>query len=322
MNDITKKLSFLEKSIAEFYKIFGRHNLPWRKVHISPYEVWVSEIMLQQTQVSRVEKYYKNFLERFPDIDALAKSSWEEFLPYYAGLGYYRRGQNMLKTAKKIVELYNGKFPSDKKELMKLSGIGSYTADAILCFAYEKNVLAFDTNLKKIFGRYLCGDKNAKFGKEVVVNGLKCKKKWLNGALMDFSNIICLRKPKCLICPLKEKCKYYKEAGKKEWSQKMPKKSFPTKEAQVFLWLHRDHREYYSPNPDHFEIFHLNKDHNTRDAMKKYFFEKYGLKLSVRPPHKKTYIDNIPTLFVNAQILLGEHEFGVFKKEEITQFTS
>ncbi|MBI2463808.1 A/G-specific adenine glycosylase [Candidatus Peregrinibacteria bacterium] len=312
-------LFFFEKTIQNFYKKEGRKILPWRKKDISAYKVWVSEIMLQQTQVGRVIAYYVRFLKRFPDIFSLAKASWEEFLPYYAGLGYYRRGQNMLKTARVIVSEYEGMFPDNKEKLMKLPGVGEYTACAILSFAYGKNVVAFDTNLKRVFGRFLFGSKYAELDKNDIARSLNSDKKMLNAAIMDFANSICLNRPRCNICPLSEKCLYFKEKGEREYVLKKEKKHFPTKDARVFLWLHREHREYYSANPDRFEVFILDKKMNSRDGIKRYFSEHYGLELAVRPPHRKTFVDEIPTLFVNAQILLGDHEFAIFAKEDIEE---
>lgn len=314
------KTEDFEKIIQDFYKKEGRKTLPWRKKDVSAYEVWVSEVMLQQTQVSRVIAYYEHFLKRFPDVFFLANASWEEFLPYYAGLGYYRRGRNMLKTAQVIVNEYGGIFPYDKKNLMKLQGVGEYTACAILAFAYGKNVLAFDTNLKRVFGRFFAGSKYAELNKNDIERSLNSDKRILNAAIMDFANTICLNRPRCNLCLLFEKCLYGKEKGHGEYMRKKEKRHFPTKDAQIFLWLHREHREYYSPNPDRFEVFKLDKKINTREGIKRYFCEHYGLELAVRPPYKKTFVDNIPTLFVNAQILLGDHEFAFFGKEEVEEW--
>lgn len=308
---------FFQEHISEFYKSKGRKNLPWRKKNITAYEVWVSEIMLQQTQVSRVIDYFNNCITRFPTVFELANATWEEFLPYYAGLGYYRRGQNMLKTAKMVVEDYGGEFPRTKQELCSLPGIGDYTASAILSFAYNDNHLAFDTNLQRVFGRYLYGDKKAALDTEKINTSFQRDTQKFNGAIMDFANLICTSKPKCLECPLTEKCRYYLEDGKNEVKNVKQKENFPTREAQVFLWLHKEHQEYYSPNPDEFEVFVLPPSVNNREKIKNYFRLHYGLELAVRPPHKKTFVDNKPTLFINAQILLGDHEFGVFGKEEI-----
>lgn len=309
-------MKFFEKKIKIFYSLFGRKNLPWRE-NISDYNVWVSEIMLQQTQVSRVIGYYNNFLKKFPTIFHVARASWKFFFPYFKGLGYYGRGRSMLETAKIIVKNYNGLFPQNKKLLMELPGIGEYAASAILSFAFGKNVLALDTNAKRVYGRFFYGSKNSVLHKNTLEKKLLLEKKVLNAAIMDFANIICTKNPKCEICPLQKKCKYYTTKGKKELFRKKIFTKFPVKYAQAYLWLHKDHKEYYSSNPDFFEVFKFASPVNTRNAIKKYFKKKYRLEISIRPPHKKIYINGIPTLYINAQILLGKHHFGVFKKEDL-----
>lgn len=303
----------MKEAIETFYRNHKR-DLPWRKKHITAYEVWISEIMLQQTQVSRVIGYYEKFLKRFPDIVTLAKASWEEFLPYYQGLGYYRRGQNMLKLAKTVVEDFGGKFPSTEEALLSLPGIGKYTARALLAFAFKKPVLAFDTNMQRVFGRYLHGSKDAVLDIDAIEQKI-CTNKFnpdFSAAVMDFASAICVRTPKCDKCPLQKTCMYAQNWGKLEPVNTTKRVAFPVKEASVYLWLHRDHKEYYSAHPDHFEVFELSKEHNSRETIKEYFLKKYGLTLAVRPPHRKIFVDKKPVMHVNAQILLGEHEFGVF----------
>ena len=119
-----QKITFFEEKIADYFVKAGRDFLPWRKNNITPYEVWVSEIMLQQTQVSRVIEYYVRFLKKFPIVEKLAKATWEEFLPYYDGLGYYARGRNMLRAAEKIVAEYKGVFPRDREGFKEKSSFG------------------------------------------------------------------------------------------------------------------------------------------------------------------------------------------------------
>jgi len=311
-------IRFFERKIMDFYRKAGRETLPWRKEGITAYEVWVSEIKLQQTQVSRVVEYYAKFLKRFPTVADVAKSSWEEFLPYYAGLGYYRRGRNMLVTAQKIMNDFGGEFPRDKKLLMTLPGVGDYTASAILSFAYGKNALAWDTNLKRVVGRFFYGSKDAVVDDTAL--SFKTHAKELNAALMDFGSAICTGNPKCKICPLASRCVYFLEEGKQERQTVFAKATASKanwKEAQVFVWLHQDHKLYYSSHPKRFEVFILPSEYNSRAGIKTYFKEKYDLDLAVRPPHKKIVIDGKPTLFVNAQILLGESRFAVFSKDEV-----
>ena len=211
-----EKLGWFEEVLHDFFIRAGREHLPWRKSRITAYEVWVSEIMLQQTQVSRVIGYYDRFLGRFPTVRELAKASWEDFLPYYAGLGYYARGRNMLKAAKAIVDEYGGKFPKDVKELQKLPGVGPYTAAAIMSFAYGENAIAWDTNLRRVVGRFFFGSKRADIPFASFEETFRLSAKELNGALMDFGSAICVARPKCGACPLRVRCQYFREKGMNE----------------------------------------------------------------------------------------------------------
>ncbi len=331
------KIRFFEQQLADFFHKAGREHLPWRKKRITAYEVWVSEIMLQQTQVSRVIGYYREFLKRFPTVEKLAETNWEQFLPYYQGLGYYVRGRNMLKAAQVVMQEYGGTFPRDKKLLEKIPGIGPYTAAAIMSFAYEDNHLAWDTNLKRVIGRFFYGTKQVFDGSRVkseVTKGkedyfedeFKTPRKELNAALMDFGSALCVARPKCAACALQSRCTYYQEKGQQETSSKKqtaksgePKMKW--RDVQVFLFLHENHQKYFSSMKKHFQPFVLHSGYNTRAGIKQYFLKKYGLTLSVRPPHRKLVIKGKPTILVNAQILLGEPAFAVFSKKALREYT-
>ncbi len=322
-----KSIGFFESILADFHRKAGREHLPWRRKGIGAYEIWVSEIMLQQTQVGRVISYYEKFLSRFPSAESLARASWEGFLPYYQGLGYYARGKNMLRAAQIIVSEYGGKFPRDAEELEKLPGVGPYTAAAIASFAYGKNTIAWDTNLRRVVGRFLFGSKKADIPKEKIEPLFSLRAKTLNAAMMDFGSAICTARPKCGACPLSSRCVYFREKGMQETRDKKQdtkiskassrKASVNWKDARVFVILHENHRKYYSPYKTKFSPFVVPASHNTRAGIKDWFRQKYGLELSVRPPHQKELVDGKPTIFVNAQILSGTPVFRVFPKDEI-----
>lgn len=313
-----QSLPFLIEKLLEWSQDNGRHTLPWRKAGITPYEVWVSEIMLQQTQVSRVIPYFERFLERFPTVKHLAQASWEEFLPYYAGLGYYARGRNMLKTAQTVVEKFGGEFPNDEAALRSLPGVGPYTAKAILSFGYNQPHLAFDTNQQRVFGRVLEGDRKAQLDALQIETQIPAETdfKVLNGTIMDLANAVCVKKPRCEICPLRQECRYYQTQGELEESSTPTKTRFPLNEAQVILVLHRQHQEYFSASKEEYQPFRLPVSLTSRSQIKEYFRRQHGLELSVRPPHRQGYIDGQPALLVNAQILLGEHTFSSHTKEQ------
>ncbi len=291
--------------------------------------------MLQQTQVSRVITYYERFLERFPTVERLADATWEAFLPYYAGLGYYARGRNMLKTAEVIVLEYGGRFPKDVGELQKLPGVGPYTAAAIASFAYGKNTVAWDTNLRRVVGRFFFGSKRADIPFTEFEGAFRMPAKDLNGALMDFGSAICTGRPKCGACPIRDRCEFFKTGGEIERSNliksvsasrktqspksnnqihskfKNPNSKFAFKDAQVMLFLHEGHRKYYSSRKKGYAPFIIPASHNTRAGIKDWFRDRYGLELAVRPPHRKMILDGKPTVLINAQILLGTPAFLV-----------
>lgn len=320
-----EKIEFFERRLADFFRKAGREQLPWRRGKITAYEVWVSEIMLQQTQVVRVIEYYKNFLKRFPTVEKLAEASWEEFLPYYQGLGYYARGRNMLKAAQAVVSEHRGKFPRDKKLLESLPGVGPYTASAIMSFAYGENHLAWDTNLKRVIGRFFLGGKHLVTDEVFWEEKFTIPKKDMNAALMDFGSALCVARPKCEACALRTRCVYYRDKGSQEAVNnqqltKNKKQKGDWKNAQAVVFLHENHKRYYSSMKKSFQPFVLSAGYNTRAGIKKYFLEKYGLTLAVRPPHQKLLHNGKPTLLVNAQILLGKPQFGVFSKESMKEY--
>lgn len=305
---------FVEQMLA-WYAENGRKNLPWRQPQRNAYQIWVSEVMLQQTQVNRVIDYYERFLQRFPDIKSLAQASWEEFLPYYQGLGYYQRGRNMLKTAQIVVAKYHGEFPKNFQQLLDLPGIGSYTAAAILSFAYDLPFLAFDTNQQRVWGRYLYGSKAEKVDQSEIQKKLPKNTNFakLNAAIMDFANLVYKnRQPDLENSPLAPLCRFWQTGGSLEKNLSAAKSDFPTAQAQTLLILHRQHQEYYSSSADHYEAFLLAAPLNTRSAIKNYFQRRYHLELSVRPAYKRAFLEGKPTLFVRAQVLLGAIPFKAY----------
>jgi len=197
-------------SLLDWYESFGRHALPWRNTD-DIYHVYVSEIMLQQTQVNRVrDEYYPKFLERFPTLEVLADASLDEVFSLWSGLGYYSRARNLHKTA----QLCANALPSEQKELMKLPGIGQYTASAICSFGYGQNVAVVDTNIGRVIKRYFALlDTNEKEVWEYArgfVNAADARAH--NLALMDLGSLVCLPKnPKCEECPLRLECQAKEE---------------------------------------------------------------------------------------------------------------
>jgi A/G-specific adenine glycosylase len=193
------------EKLLEWYEKQGRHDLPWRNTD-DIYHIYLSEIMLQQTQVSRVkEEYYPRFLDRFTSLKALAQAPEDEVLSLWSGLGYYSRARNLHKTAK----LSQNGLPSSQKELEKLPGIGRYTASAICSFGYRQNVSVVDTNIARVIKRFFAlkdvSDKEIWQKAEELLNEHTPREH--NLALMDLGAMVCVPKnPNCKACPLSFSC--------------------------------------------------------------------------------------------------------------------
>lgn len=197
-------------------------SLPWRLENLEacrdPYKVWISETMLQQTQVATVQGYFIRWIENFPDVHSLAKASEEEIFKYWQGLGYYSRARNILKTAKLITE--QGEFPQTRKELESLPGIGAYTAGAILSLAYHQREPILDGNLVRIFSRYHLldflptenGNSKETYWKHAQQVADSPKAYMHNEALMELGRRVCkIKNPDCGNCPLKGNCRAFAE---------------------------------------------------------------------------------------------------------------
>ncbi len=145
-----KEIQQFQKIVLDYFIISGRTHLPWRE-KINPYKVWVSEVMLQQTQVDRVIPFFNNWMKYFPDIQTLANASQIDVLKHWKGLGYNSRALRTKKCAEEIVQKYHGIFPKEKNEIEKLPGIGPYTAGAIVAFAYNQSTVIIETNIRRVF---------------------------------------------------------------------------------------------------------------------------------------------------------------------------
>ena len=191
-------------------------DLPWKHTN-DPYKIWLSEIILQQTRVEQGMPYYTRFVERFPTVQHLAAAPIDEVMKLWQGLGYYSRARNLHFASQQIVKDYGGKMPHSYRELLKLKGVGAYTAAAIASFAFKEPVVALDGNGYRIFARF--------FGIEIPFDTATCKRQIteeaqayipqdapdvFNQALMDFGSMVCIpQKPSCAICPLHTTCIAY-----------------------------------------------------------------------------------------------------------------
>ena len=213
-------MNFQEKLI-NWYDL-NKRDLPFRHTK-DPYAIWISEIMLQQTTMSAVLPYYQRFMERYPNIGSLAQSDLDEVYKYWEGLGYYRRAKHLLESAQYIVHENNGVFPKTYKELLKLKGVGPYTAAAISSFAYGEAQSAIDGNALRVLSRLFGLHENIALSKTVkmitersnaAIIGYDSAK--YNQGLMDLASSICrVMNPKCEECPLKEDCQAYQNHEEK-----------------------------------------------------------------------------------------------------------
>lgn len=190
-----------------------QRDLPWR-TNRTPYAVWVSEMMLQQTQVAVVIPYFERWMVRFPTIPILAKASLDEVIKAWEGLGYYSRARYLHEGARHIVERHQGIFPVEKDDIEQIKGLGAYTSGAIRSFAFHQKTPAVDGNVLRVLARYfmieedLAKPKTVKTIWELSDSILPEEESWIvNEALIELGATICSRKPKCFECPLKKECR-------------------------------------------------------------------------------------------------------------------
>ena len=224
-----------QKNLLKWFEREKR-SLPWRKIK-DPYAIWISEVMLQQTTTKAVIPFYKRFLKTFPHVRALAKATEKTVYPLWAGLGYYQRARNLIKAAKEIEK--RGEFPSSYRELIQLPGFGPYTARAVSSLAFEEPVGIVDGNVIRFLSRF--HGLNIKWW---TAGGRKrlqeLSNKWvenqqpsrINQALMEIGSLICASpSPFCLLCPVREGCRAFKNKTQDRLPLKRPKKT-----EEMFHW--------------------------------------------------------------------------------------
>jgi A/G-specific adenine glycosylase len=207
-----RDLAAFRKQLLGWFRQY-RRDLPWRRTK-DPYRIWLAEIMLQQTRVATVIPYYERFLERFPDIHALASAPQDEVLRLWSGLGYYRRARNLQRAAQEIVVKNGGIFPRAEQDALELAGIGSYTAAAILSIAYGARRAVLDGNVARVLARIFAVKGDLRHAKRwqslqksaTALLDLKSPGDW-NQAMMELGATLCTpQSPQCLICPITRFC--------------------------------------------------------------------------------------------------------------------
>ncbi|WP_353572808.1 A/G-specific adenine glycosylase [Candidatus Albibeggiatoa sp. nov. BB20] len=232
--------------ILNWFAQHGRKDLPWQ-YNKTAYKVWVSEIMLQQTQVSTVIPYYEKFIQRFPTVQDLAASGLDEILHYWTGLGYYARARNLHHAAQQVCQDFKNELPQEIEQLQSLKGIGRSTAAAILALTYGQRQAILDGNVKRVLARHHAvagwsgnkkiSDQLWKFAEQHTPDQQVSD---YTQAMMDLGATICTRtKPRCVICPVKATCVAYQTQSQTQYPTPKPRKILPVK-TTCFLLIRTD----------------------------------------------------------------------------------
>lgn len=237
---MTDIIHYFQHHLLAWFDQHGRHDLPWQ-VADDPYKVWVSEIMLQQTQVKTVLNYYPKFIERFPTVADLAQADWEEVAPYWAGLGYYARARNLHKASQVVHQ--QGYFPKTADEWQQLAGIGRSTAGALMSLGLRQYGVILDGNVKRVLSRFFAIEDD-------LSKPIHDKQMWqlaeqlcpqhrnadYTQAIMDLGATICTpKKALCIYCPLQQKCQAFAQGLVDELPFKKAKKAVPIRHANVII---------------------------------------------------------------------------------------
>ncbi|MBT0586899.1 A/G-specific adenine glycosylase [Alteromonas oceanisediminis] len=232
--------------VLQWFDRHGRKDLPWQQ-DITPYRVWVSEIMLQQTQVTTVIPYFLRFMQSFPTVQALANADNDAVLQHWTGLGYYARARNLHKAAQLICEQHQGRFPTQFEDVVALPGIGRSTAGAILAIAERQRYPILDGNVKRVLARYFAvegwpgvsavSDTLWRYADDVMENE---RPHHYTQAMMDLGATVCTRsKPRCESCPLVEGCLAYAQGQQSAYPGKKPKKETPVRSVTLAIPFYR-----------------------------------------------------------------------------------
>ncbi len=236
--------SFYSK-LMDWFNANGRHDLPWKPSHdvseaVNIYRIWLSEIMLQQTQVVTVIPYFLRFTQRFPTVESLAQSELSEVLKLWEGLGYYARARNLHNASQQIVSHFNGKIPCQFQEIQTLKGIGRTTAAAILAQGYNRPFAIFDGNVKRVMARILGATCQEKALEKVLLPftyllSLQNRPNDYTQAIMDFGASICKKKPRCDECFWQTNCITYTESQVDDIPAKKIRKVRPVKSTYFLI---------------------------------------------------------------------------------------
>ena len=224
----------------------NQRQMPWRETK-NPYYIWLSEVMLQQTQVNTVRPYYNAFIERFPTIEALSTTNEEDVLKYWEGLGYYSRVRNFHEAVKEVHNKYNGKVPDDPESFQSLKGVGPYTNAAVMSIIHNHPLPAVDGNVLRVWSRLTCNDadiaqpKTKKLFEKELQPFVETKSGDFNQAMMELGATICTpKKPICILCPVQKHCEAFAEGVVSELPVKKKKIKKKTIDYDVLYITNRE----------------------------------------------------------------------------------
>jgi A/G-specific adenine glycosylase len=245
----------LAAQVIDWQRVHGRHDLPWQGTR-DPYRIWLSEVMLQQTQVSTVLDYYPRFLARFADVATLAAAPLDDVLALWSGLGYYRRARMLHACAQAVVREHGGRFPHDAQALARLPGIGRSTAAAIAAFAFGERAAILDGNVKRVLARALgfAQDLGRATGERALWREAEAllparEVEAYTQGLMDLGATVCLaRQPRCAACPLRDDCVARREARIADYPVKT-RRVKRGRRAHALLWLAHGDRVWLVQRP-------------------------------------------------------------------------
>ena len=249
-------MSYFTRAILTWFDKHCRRHLPWQTGDV--YHIWLSEIMLQQTQVKSVIVYFERFIHRFPNIKSLASASLDEVMYYWAGLGYYARGRNLHKSAQIISKKHHGIFPKTFAQILALPGVGQSTAGAIMSFAYDMRFAILDANVKRVLCRYyLINEPITAAGTLKILwqlawqNTPKNRVGFYTQAIMDLGATLCTHKmPKCTICPLGANCLALKNSMQHNLPIRKTNKIKPVKQTKMLAIINEEKRIYLQKRPE------------------------------------------------------------------------
>ncbi len=271
-----------KKAIQQLNDWFLEHQreLPWRE-NKTPYRVWISEVMLQQTQVAVVIPYFNSWMQKFPTLAALAEASLEEVIKAWEGLGYYSRARNLHKAAQMVMKEFQGELPKTAEELDRLPGFGPYTIGAVLSFAFQKRAPAVDGNVVRVLSRFFASDKDCsqrQHYEELTLSVLTEKEPWVTmEGLIELGAKVCQRTPKCSECPLLEECQAYRQGKTEDFPIKRKRPATICLERQVAIIRCNDEI-----------LVRQEKEGKVMAGLYEFPYALLNEKLGVRPDVKKT----------------------------------